>query len=91
MEYVFEHRLALACRDWLEEKCEKLESVGLTSNEKSKDFSSRLYIYHRILPFDWEYFPDTTCPWHFIQWEHCRWDHVYQLINGIQFIIGFGR
>lgn len=83
--YRFEHERALQCRDWLESKVFELKVLeGLNTDLESEHFSSRLYIYERILGFDFEYFPDFCIPWHLLMWEHCRWDHVYFLIYIIE-------
>lgn len=83
--YRFEHERALQCRDWLESKVFELQVLeGLNTDLESEHFSSRLYIYERILGFDFEYFPDFCVPWHLLMWEHCRWDHVYFLIHIIE-------
>jgi hypothetical protein len=84
-KYRFEHEKALECRDWIASKIGELRSQGLTADEEIEDnFSPRLYIYERILPFAWEYFPDYTVPWHLLMLENCRWEHVYSVITIIE-------
>lgn len=84
MTYRFEHELALACRDELLKRVADLRAAGYSDDEDSPDFLSQLYLYERMLLFDWEYYPDFTCPWHLLLWEHCRWDHVYTLVSIIE-------
>lgn len=80
----FEHQKALACRDELALRASYLRAGGKTADPNADNFSSQLYVYERILPFDFDFYPDYTCPWHLLLWKHCRWDQIYLLIRFIE-------
>ena len=78
-----ENDLAVACRDRLAARIDELESAGFASedNAKGSPFSSELYLYRRIIEFEFEKYPNYTAPWHLLTWPHMRWDHVYQVVQ----------
>ena len=80
----FEHERALACQTELRSRIKALKQIGYSADPVADHFNSRLYIYERILPFRFEFYPDYSVPWHLLLWEHCRWDQVYLLIRFIE-------